>query len=258
MSSPPISTASDLEQLFLAALPTIDRIVAVQARRHGLSAADADDFGAWAKARLVERDYAVLRKFGGRSSLQTYLASVLANLFRDYRNSRWGRWRPSAAAKRLGPTAIRLEELLYRDGRSLREAVEILRTAGETLHESELAQLVARIPQRARAGELNLDAVPGSDANLVFHPDGLVDRDEEALRAVEDALRALVEELPAEDALILRMRFWHGTSVADIARTLGLDQKGLYRRIEAIQARLRTALEARGVNRALASEILNP
>jgi RNA polymerase sigma factor for flagellar operon FliA len=45
-------------------------------------------------------------------------------------------------------------------------------------------------------------------------------------------------------------------SVADIARTLRLDQKPLYRRLETIQATLRTALESRGVHRERASEIL--
>jgi len=49
------------EELFLAQLPHIDRVIAILARRHALSKADAEEFGAWAKARLIDRDYAVLR-----------------------------------------------------------------------------------------------------------------------------------------------------------------------------------------------------
>ena len=42
-----ISAASDVEQQFLASLPLVERIIAIQARRHALSASDAEEFGAW-------------------------------------------------------------------------------------------------------------------------------------------------------------------------------------------------------------------
>jgi RNA polymerase sigma factor for flagellar operon FliA len=45
-------------------------------------------------------------------------------------------------------------------------------------------------------------------------------------------------------------------SVADIARTLRVEQKPLYRRLDGIQAKLRAALESRGVDRTRAIEIL--
>jgi hypothetical protein len=107
MTSPPATPDTDLERMFLAALPIMERIVAVQVQRHALSASDAEDFASWARARIIGDDYAVLRSFGGRSSLKTYLTAVFINLFRDYRNEAWGRWRPSAAATRLGPVSIR-------------------------------------------------------------------------------------------------------------------------------------------------------
>jgi len=75
----------DLETLYSEHLPRIDRILAVLARRNGLPADAADKFATWAKARIVENDYAVLAKFRGRSSLSTYLAVVLTVLYRKYR-----------------------------------------------------------------------------------------------------------------------------------------------------------------------------
>ena len=242
--------------MFLSSLPQIDRIVAAQARRHALSPADAEEFGAWAKARLIDGDYAVFRKFGGRSSLTTYLTTVLTNLLRDYRNSRWGRWRPSAAARRLGPIAIRLEELLYRQGHPMREAGEVLRSAGVALSYAELARLAAQLPRRSPVGEVSLDAVGDAEVALTAEPGDLPPNADDTSRVVEDVLRTVVAELPREDALVLKMRFWNDMTVADIARTLRLDQKSLYRRIDGIQARLRVALEARGVDRALAAEVL--
>jgi RNA polymerase sigma factor (sigma-70 family) len=234
----------------------IDRIIALQTRRHALTPADAEDYAAWAKARIIDADYAVLRKFGGRSSLQTYLAAVLVNLFRDYRNSYWGRWRPSAAAKRCGPIGIRLEELLYREAHPLREAGQILRFAGVQLSDAEIAKLAAQIPTRPIVRELSLEAsdrlVSTLEDSSVHHPDT-----DPSLESLEITLRSLLNDLTPEDALIVKLRFWSGMSVADIARTLQLRQKPLYRRIEAIQEQMRTALEARGIDHAMATEFLS-
>ena len=79
------------------------------------------------RLRFIENDYAAIRKFRGESSLGTYLTVVVAMLVRDYRVQRWGRWRPSAAARRLGDVAVRLETLVRRNGQAVHEAAETLR-----------------------------------------------------------------------------------------------------------------------------------
>ena len=81
----------DLESLYSDHLPRIDRILAVLARRHDLSPDAANKFAAWAKARITENDYAVLGRFRGQASLATYLAVVLARLYREYRVLHQGR-----------------------------------------------------------------------------------------------------------------------------------------------------------------------
>ena len=256
MSSSAADSKSELERMFLSALAMIERIIVLQTRRHALSPADAEDYAAWAKARIIDSDYAVLRKFGGRSSLQTYLTAVLVNLFRDYRNSCWGRWRPSAAARRFGPIAMRLEELLYREAHPLREAGQILRFAGVQLSDAEIARLAARIPARPVVRELSLNDTEPLVSTLADSSVNYADTDPE-VESLEIMLRSLLNDLTPEDALIVKLRFWSGMSVADIARTLQLRQKPLYRRIEAIQERMRTSLEARGIDHAIASEFLD-
>jgi len=47
---------------------------------------------------------ALLAKFEGRSSLRTFLTVVIQRLFLDHRISAWGKWRPSAEARRGGST----------------------------------------------------------------------------------------------------------------------------------------------------------
>jgi RNA polymerase sigma factor for flagellar operon FliA len=78
--------------------------------------------------RLVENNYAVLRKFQNRSALRTYLASVIDRLSLDFCTEKWGKWRPSAMAERLGPVAVMLEQLVTRDAHTVEEAIEIVRT----------------------------------------------------------------------------------------------------------------------------------
>jgi RNA polymerase sigma factor for flagellar operon FliA len=250
-----IGTATDYEQLFLTSLAYIDRAVNAIAQRHALDRTEAEEFAGWAKAKLMDDQYGVFRKFGGRSSINTYLTVVLGNLYRDYRNARWGRWRPSAAAKRVGPTAIRLEELLYRDRMSLREAVNFLRSRDASLNERELARLASSLPAHYPVHEVALES-PGVADRIPLAPPP--DRAVGSFTAdIEQAVRSLMDELPAEDALVVRLRFWSGLTVAEVARTLHLDQKALYRRLEAIAARLRRALESRGVDRATVADLLS-
>jgi hypothetical protein len=66
---------------------------------------------------------------------------------------------------------------------------------------------------------------------------------------VQAALDRVRQTLPAEDGLILKMRFEDAVPVADIARALHLNQKRLYRSIEILLAMLRKRLEAEGISR---------
>lgn len=238
---------TEAEGTFLAHLPKIERIIGSIARRHAMGPDEADELASWVKAKLIENDYAVLQKFEGRSSIATYLTSVIANLFRDYRCQQWGRWRPSALAKRLGGLAVRLETLLHRDGYTLTQAVEVLRSAGLAgVSDRELFDLAARLPPRQRPGDgVDPDAeAPPADADLWLS---------EQLHDWETArgtLERLLADLSLEDQLILRLRYWEGFSVADVARALGLEQKPLYRRIDRSLERLRELLEAEGLDRA--------
>ena len=52
----------------------------------------------------------------GRGSLNTYLRVVIERLVLDMRVTNWGKWRPSARARRLGAEAVLFEQLTVRDG----------------------------------------------------------------------------------------------------------------------------------------------
>jgi RNA polymerase sigma factor (sigma-70 family) len=236
------------EALFLASLPIIDDITGQICRRHRLFGAEAEDFRSEVRLHFIENNYEVQRRFEGRSSLPTYVAVVIQRLFLDYRNRQWGRWRPSAAVKRLGPTAIVLERLISRDGWTLEQAAEVLRTNyGIALDERLRAvcvDVVKRMPRRFveedEAGEIPMPG-PLPDANVVRAEQGFL------AKRVQATLDRARRSLGPEEQLILKMRFEDAVSVADIARALHLNQKRLYRTIERLLARIGEALEAEGI-----------
>jgi RNA polymerase sigma factor for flagellar operon FliA len=246
------------ESVFLSELATIERVIAFVAGRQHLSAADADDFSSHVKLKLVEDDYAILRKFQGKSSLRTFLTVVIQRLFLDYRIALWGKWRPSAEAKRLGATAILLEQLTTRDGYGFEEACELVTTnhAVRTTR-AELEALAARLPSRARR-RFESDDVLVSVAAEEAGAESVVaelERQSTANR-VGAALARATEDLASQDRLILAMRFEDGRTVAEIASTLRLDQKALYRRIDRLLRDLRSALQREGIESAAVMEML--
>jgi RNA polymerase sigma factor (sigma-70 family) len=244
-------TPSSLESLFVANLPAIERILATIARRHALSYDTAQDFGGWVRLKFLENDYALLAKFRGESSLATYLTVVVALQYREFRVEQWGRWRPSAAARRAGELGIRLETLLHRDHVSLVEAAQSLRTAGlTTLSDRRLARLAASFPKRRPLRPVS-GALPTEEPIAADRADALVEEQELSLvaRALHSALKWALDNLSAEDRLLVRMHYLDGLSVADIARGLGLPQKPLYRRLQRALTTLRNRLEQAGVSR---------
>ncbi|HEX2281159.1 MAG TPA: hypothetical protein VHG52_05280, partial [Thermomicrobiales bacterium] len=110
--------------MFLEHLHVIDQVVLFIARRHHLSREEADDLASAVKLKIIENDYEALRNFRGDCSLRTYFATIANRHFLDTRIAQWGKWRPSAQARRLGPTAVLLDQLMSRDGLLLDEAVE--------------------------------------------------------------------------------------------------------------------------------------
>ena len=242
----------DFQAVFRENLGTIQRIVTSLCRRHRLGGDEAEDFASWVHLKLLENDCAIFRKFRGESSIATYLTVVVSMLFRDYRVEHWGRWRPSAVARRLGPLAVRLEYLVYCQEFRLEQAGEMLRTSGGAdLSDRELAEVLAQLPPRGqpRPVLVDSDALAAAPAERAADQEVEEREEEDERRETRHALFRAMERLDPEDRLILRLCFWEEMSVADIARGLNLPQKPLYRRIERALLQLRRELESGGLSR---------
>jgi RNA polymerase sigma factor for flagellar operon FliA len=249
----------EYEAMFVSNLETIERVIRYVCQRHGVAGLAAEEFDSEVKLRLMEHNYEVFRKFKQRSSLRTYLTVVIQHLYLDYRNHLWGKWRPSAEAQRLGPVAVRLETLVARDGFTFAEACEHLRTnENVAATDADLEALIGRLPARTRRAIVSEEALEEvADTTNRVDERMLSDERQAGARRILDALAPVIRSLADQDRLILRLRFQDGLGVADIARALHLDQKRLYRQFDALLQRLRTALEAAGVSRLEACELVN-
>jgi len=248
----------DPADLFQSQLPLIEGVIRSLVRRRQLAAAEAEEFASHVRLKLIEGDYHILRQFRERSSLGTYLSTVVAHLFQDYRNSQWGKWRPSAQARRAGELAVRLEKLLHRDGVPFEQAVEVLlvteRVAATRAEIDALrAQLPARLPRRI-VGEEAMADIPVNSAGA---ESAVLAREAAAVATrTRAALAVALSRLSPQDQIVVRLHFGEGLTIADVARALHIDPKPLYRQLERMLGSLRESLEAQGVGGDVVTEWL--
>jgi RNA polymerase sigma factor (sigma-70 family) len=226
---------------------TIESVLAYTRRAQRLSADDGDEFSSWARLKLLEGDDAILRKFQGNSSIKTFLVTVVQRLFLDWRIKEWGKWRPTADARRLGPVAIELEKLVLRDQIEFDQAADTLVAKGTALSRDECDRVWAGLPRRParqRTGEQELDNLP---ASLPAGDPVAAGENRASAQRASSALAEALPDLTPQEQLIIRLRYQDGFTVARIAQLIGEEQKPLYRRIEQILGRLRSTLVSAGV-----------
>jgi RNA polymerase sigma factor for flagellar operon FliA len=138
-----------------------------------------------------------------------------------------------------------------RDGWSLEQAIETLRTNHQVELDKVLTAFCNTLSARAQRRMVSEDDAedvanpgPAADDNIVK-----AERDFLAKRVLA-ALDRARQGLPPMDRLILKMRFEDGVAVSDIARTLHLEQRPLYRTIDALKKTIREAMLADGISRA--------
>jgi hypothetical protein len=217
-------------------------------RSSGLPHQEAEEFRSWALFKLVEGNYRILASWEGRSSFATYLNVALSNLLRDYRIHVWGKWRPTAAARREGDEAILLERLWQRDRLPLEEAIDrMLSEHKVALSRAEIERLATRLPQKMERRWI------GEEELQTIAVDGRVEeRVENGERArlaarVRAELVPRLRALPAEERLLLKLCFRDGFTIAAAAPILGRPQKELYTMRERCLKRIRQALESLGL-----------
>ena len=147
-------------------------------------------------------------------------------LYLDFQVQRFGKWRPSAEARRLGPLALRLETLLYRDGLTFDEACGVLQRLPMAESREALYALSLKIPRRTKRavrreserGHLRRRDGPSPIA------DGPLAVEQAERQALADRTftrsRLALGRLPAPDRILLRLHVERGLTLAEVARLL--------------------------------------
>lgn len=235
------------EKLFERCWDDVERALRFVQFRRRMASADFQEFRSFVMLKLVENDYARLRKHHGQGSIGAYLSVVVHRLYLDYQIGRWGKWHPSAEARRRGPTAVELERLVYRDGYEIREAVEYLATRdGSANLREELVGLAYTLPVRHRPRIVADEQLIGAGGHPPADPVERGERDALA-RKLQAELSEAMASLDDDDRLVLKLRYRDHRTVPQIAKALGLDTKPLYSRIRRVLGRVRKRLERAGL-----------
>jgi RNA polymerase sigma factor for flagellar operon FliA len=239
----------ECERLFVKSLPVIQSVIGAVARRSRLSSDEAEEFGSVVRLRIIDGDYAVLRKFRGGCTLRTFLTVVIQRMFLDYRDAKWGKWRPSARSRRAGNLVMRLERLTMRDGLTFDDACAVLdANQAQPVDRRSLAADYAALRRRSRpriVTDDQLDLLPAAHGV----PDEALMKAENAalLTRATAAIASALAALDPQDRLIVTRRFFEGLPVTAIARELEMDHRPLYPRLARLLRTLRTHLQAHGV-----------
>lgn len=234
-----------MEAAFLAALPQIEDVVKRVGRRHGMCDDAIEEFASQVKLSMVETGYRALTRFEGRSSLPTYLRTVVGRMLIDFQRRQDGKWRSSARARHLGPKAVELERLIFRDGMTCSEAAWVSATRrNEPGPEAGLAML-QHLGARSRRKTIPIEAAMGlSDpAPLPDHAAFLGD----CSTRLEEGVRRALAKLTARDRAFVHLRFEHGWSAKDIGLAFDLPSRFVYQRTESLLRTLREALQREGL-----------
>lgn len=223
----------------------VDHAIRRVSRGRRLSPMDAEDFRSFVLFQLFRDDGRRLRRFRRESRRSTFLLVVVKRLYLDFRSATWGKWRPSAQARKLGKLAVELETLLYRDGLPVADAVEVVASRQRGVpNRATLLELAMRLPVRQRPSFVSTEtaelAVPAR------RPDDESER-AEAERALLDAFRDAVRELSVEERALLRRRFGESGDLRSMAEAARVPASRIYGRLRRALGKLRNELEARGV-----------
>ena len=226
-------------------LVLLGEVIRGVARRGRLLPPDAEDFSQIVQLKFLESGYDAFARFDGRSSLRTYLTTVVWRLLLDWRTAAYGKWRPSAAARRLGAQAVWLDRLINRDGMTVDEAIEAASRAPDPLPDHVLRLIADRLPRRRRHIRVADDVL-----QLVARefPDPVEAR-ERAVQAKQTriALGQAFSQLNPEERRLMSLRYRQSLTVREIASLLNVDAKRLYRTFDRLVGKLRRDMGASGV-----------
>jgi RNA polymerase sigma factor (sigma-70 family) len=207
--------------------------------------------------QLAHNRFRRLLKFNpkGRAKFTTWLRVVARNLCFDWHRSQSGRHRPFKSLQDLSPLELEIYDWRFVRGASLHETLQQIAPCFPGVGLDELSAVEKRLQtflsprQRWILSTWTRSEV--STAAVVAGEDGELDvadpqADQETLLATkqeQEHLHKSLALLPADERLLLQLRFEHDLSLEEVARLCGVgDGQRVHRKIGAILKKLRSAM----------------
>jgi len=206
--------------------------------------------------RIRENDYAVIRRFDGRSRFTTYLTALISRQAVEEIRRRKGRSRARQRAQTLGRLGLNLFEKIFSRGLNISEAMREVQLEGiPGVSEEQLARMADHIVGQDGVPApfiISMEKPPDCPDSPGRTPENLAIEREQRERLTE-AVDRLRSELSGADRLLLRLRFppdmdSSPRKASEIAAMLHTSRKAVYRRLDRLLPRCRDILEKSGLS----------
>ncbi|HSF14074.1 MAG TPA: hypothetical protein VLK65_00815 [Vicinamibacteria bacterium] len=243
--------ATQARAIYDANLDLIEKVVRRVARRNRLSADEAEQLRSDVHFKLLRDNCTCLGKLRHVNRLEPFLVVLATNELRDARIKKWGRWRPPTAVERMGRVAGLLYRQVDRNGCSMNEAIERVRSkVGLTISREELASVAARLPgtrQRRFVLSCEPDELPAPASVEEVESNTLRRELAPLARKARAALTKALSNLETEERILLKLFYLKGLRWSEIGRARAFDRKRIFRAKDSMHSRLQKALKAEGL-----------
>ena len=210
--------------------------------------------------QLAHNRFKRLLKFNpkGRASFTTWLRVVVRNLCFDWHRSQSGRHRPFKSLQGLSPLELEIYLWRFARGASQHETLQQLTPHFPDVDLDELSAVEGRLQNSLssrqhwilstrRQSEIDTRvAVAGGDDDPRMLEVADSQPDQETLLVAQqqrEQLQKNLASLPADERLLLQLRFEHGLSLDEVARLSGLgDGQRVHRKLTAVLKKLRSLM----------------
>jgi len=210
--------------------------------------------------QLAHNRFRRLLKFNpnGRATFTTWLRVVARNLCFDWHRSQSGRHRPFKSLEGLSPLELEIYRWRFAQGASQHETLQQLSPLFPGVGPNELTAIEGRLQNTLssrqrwilstrRQSEISTPvAVDGEEGELgvLEVPDPQLDQETQLVNQQQrEQLQKSLASLPADERLMLQLRFEHDLSLEEVARLCGLgDGQRVHRKLTAVLTKLRSLL----------------
>lgn len=210
--------------------------------------------------QLARNRFRRLLKFDprGKASFTTWLRVVARNLCFDWHRSHSGRPRPFKSVQRLSPIEIEVYNCRFVRGRSQQETLQALESIFPGVGLAELSDIEERLQSslssrqqwilstRKQTEFSTAVAVAGEDGEYGTADVADPRPDQETQLAAEQQeanLRKTLASLPADERVLMQLRYEQDLSLDEIAQLCGLgDAQRVHRKLAAVLKKLRAAM----------------